>query len=120
MPIDTNPSVSAEKADAKKKSTKHEYSMTHIDDDVEQNIMEATAKATRKAGLVLDEPMLFRAEEKRFYLTKITTADLLKNNHRLIVTGEMSFDKSGSEPFPVRITLYIHKMYRMGTINILN
>jgi hypothetical protein len=120
MPIDTNPSVSAEEADAKKKSNKHEYSMTHIDDDVEQNIMEATADATRKAGVVLSEPMLFRAEAKRFYLTKITDAILIKNNSRLIVTGEMSYDKSGSEPFPAKITLYIHKMYRMGTINILN
>jgi hypothetical protein len=120
MPVNANPSGSVDMADAESKSTKTMFLIGRIEKNIEHKLMQVTAGATHATGVILVEPILFRAEGKKFYLTKITDVIMMENVSRLIVTGEMSFDNSGLNPFRVKISLRLNKMYRMGTIELLS
>jgi hypothetical protein len=118
--VNANPSSSVNEADAESKSTKTMFLIGRLENNTEHKLMQVTAGATHATGAILDEPMLFRAEGKKFYLTKITDAVMIENDSRLIVTGEMSYDKSGLNPFGARMSLRLQKMYRLGTIELLS
>jgi hypothetical protein len=93
------------------------FAMTQIERNIEGRIRRVTAGRTSRKPLTLLHPILFRAEGRSFYLTKIFGV-VMTTNYRLFIKGEMTFDIHGGDRFDVEIDMNIHKMSRVGKITI--